>query len=107
MTISEMVARNRRMYPNDTAFIEVRPSQGLRKEVTWKQFDERVNRVANALVARGVRKGDKVIHWMMNSINWLEAYFGIIRTGAWAVPLNFRFTSEDFKYCADIVEAKA
>jgi len=107
MTISEMVARNRRMYPNDTALIEVRPSQGLRKEVTWKEFDERVNRVANALIDRGIRKGDKVIHWMTNSINWLEAYFGIIRTGAWAVPLNFRFTSEDFKYCADIAEGKA
>ena len=107
MTISEMVARNARMYPDDTALIELRPSQGLRKEVTWKEFDQRVNRVANALMERGVKKGDKVLHWMMNSINWLEAYFGIVRTGAWAVPLNFRFTSEDFKYCADIAEAKA
>jgi acyl-CoA synthetase (AMP-forming)/AMP-acid ligase II len=106
MTVSEMLARNRRMYPNDTALIEVRPSQALRKEITWKEFDERVNRVANALINRGIKKGDKVIHWMVNSINWLEAYFGIIRTGAWAVPLNFRFTSQDFKYCADIVDAK-
>ena len=106
MTISEMVVRNRRMYPNDTALIELRPSQGLRKEITWKEFDDRVNRVANALITRGVRKGDKVIHWMMNSINWLEAYFGVIRTGAWAVPLNFRFTGQDFKYCADIAEGK-
>jgi len=94
------------MYPNDTALIELRPSQGLRKEITWKEFDDRVNRVANALIDRGVRKGDKVIHWMMNSINWLEAYFGLIRTGAWAVPLNFRFTGQDFKYCADIAEGK-
>jgi acyl-CoA synthetase (AMP-forming)/AMP-acid ligase II len=106
VTILEMIARNRRMYPNDIALIELRPSQGLRKEITWKEFDERVNRVANALIERGVRKGDKVIHWMMNSINWLEAYFGLIRTGAWAVPLNFRFTSQDFKYCADIAEGK-
>ena len=106
MTIVEMLARNRRMYPNDTALIELRPSQGLRKEITWQEFDGRVNRVANALIARGIRKDDKVIHWMMNSINWLEAYFGIIRTGAWAVPLNFRFTSQDFKYCADIAEGK-
>jgi acyl-CoA synthetase (AMP-forming)/AMP-acid ligase II len=95
------------MYPDDCALIELKPSQGVRKEITWKEFDERVNRLANALIDRGIRKGDKVIHWMMNSINWLEAYFGIIRTGAWAVPLNFRFTSQDFKYCADIAEAKA
>ena len=106
MTIAEMLARNARMYPNDSALIELRPSKGIRKEITWKQFDERANRVANALIARGIRKGDKVIHLMMNSINWLEAYFGIIRTGAWAVPLNFRFTSKDIKYCADIAEAK-
>ncbi len=106
MTISEMVSRNRRMYPDDTALIELKPSQGLRKEITWKQFDERVNRLANALIERGVKKGDRVIHWMLNSTSWLEAYFGIIRTGAWAVPLNFRFSSQDFKYCADIAEAK-
>ena len=107
MTVVEMLARNARMYPNDTALIELKQSRGLRKQITWKDFDERVNRVANALINRGIRKDDKVIHWMLNSINWLEAYFGIIRTGAWAVPLNFRFTATDFKYCADIAEAKA
>jgi acyl-CoA synthetase (AMP-forming)/AMP-acid ligase II len=102
-----MLARNGRMYPDDTALIELKPSAGLRKEITWKQFDERANRVANALIERGIKKGDKVIHWMTNSINWLEAYFGIIRTGAWVVPLNFRFNERDFKYCAEIAEAKA
>ncbi len=107
MTITEMLARNARMYPDDSALIELKQSQGLRKEIAWQELDERVNRVANALIGRGIRKGDKVIHWMLNSINWLEAYFGILRTGAWAVPLNFRFTADDFKYCADIAEAKA
>ncbi len=106
-TISEMLAQNAEMYPDDTALIELSPSKKVRKEINWKEFDERANRVANALRDRGVGKGDKVIHWMMNSINWLEAYFGVIRTGAWAVPLNFRFTSRDFKYCADIAEGKA
>jgi acyl-CoA synthetase (AMP-forming)/AMP-acid ligase II len=106
MLITEMLARNARMYPNDPALIELRPDTKVRKEITWREFDERVNKVANALMDRGVRKGDKVILWMMNSINWLEVYFGIIRTGAWAVPLNFRFTSQDLKYCADIAEAK-
>ena len=106
MTISEMLARNARMYPGDSALIELKPSKRIRKEITWKEFDERANRIANALMDRGVSKGDKVIHLMMNSINWLEAYFGIIRTGAWAVPLNYRFTSRDIKYCTDIAEAK-
>jgi len=105
--ISEMLTRNAMVYSNDTALVELKPSEKIRKEISWKEFDERANRVANALIDKGIRKGDKVIHWMMNSINWLEAYFGIIRTGAWAVPLNFRFTSSDLKYCAEIAEAKA
>ncbi len=106
MTISEMLARNARMYPEDSALIELKPSKKIRKEITWKKFDERVNKIANALINRGVGKGDKVIHLMMNSINWLEIYFGTIRTGAWAVPLSFRFSSREIKYCADIAEAK-
>jgi acyl-CoA synthetase (AMP-forming)/AMP-acid ligase II len=42
----------------------------------------------------------------MNSIKKLEAYFGIIRTGAWVVPLNSRLTSRDIKLCADIAKGK-
>ena len=102
-----MVAKNARTYPNETAFVELSPSQEIRKTMTWREFDERVNQFANALMHRGIGRDDKVIHWMMNSINWLEAYFGIIRTGAWAVPLNFRFTSADLKYCVDVAEPKA
>jgi len=105
MNISEMLARNARMYPDDTALIELKLGAGTRKEISWRQFDDRVNRLANALTGRGVKKGDRVLHWMFNSINWLEAYFGIIRTGAWAVPLNFRFSADDLKYCAGIAEA--
>jgi acyl-CoA synthetase (AMP-forming)/AMP-acid ligase II len=82
MTITEMLARNGRMYPERTAFIERVPSQNKRVQITWKQFDERVDRIANALIARGVKKGDIVMHWMMNSAAWLEAYFGIVRSGA-------------------------
>jgi len=107
MNISEMLKRNGRMYPHDIALIERVPTKNLRKEITWKQFDERVNRLANGLIARGVGKGDRVLHWMMNSISWLEAYFGIVRTGAIATPLNFRFIEKDFKYCADVAEPKA
>ena len=105
--ISKMLAKNAAIYPNDIAIIELEPSRDIRRTITWQEFDARANRIANVLMDMGIRKGDKVIHWMMNSINWLEAYFGIIRTGAWAVPLSFRFTSGDLKYCADIAEAKA
>jgi acyl-CoA synthetase (AMP-forming)/AMP-acid ligase II len=106
MLISDLLTQNANLYPNEIALIELRPSQNLRKTITWREFDERANRVANALIARDIKKGDKVIHLMMNSIDWLVVYFGIIRTGAWAVPLNFRFTGSEIKYCADIAEAR-
>ncbi len=106
MTIVEMLARNARLYPDATAIIEITPSKGLRKIITWKEFDEQANRVANALIARGIKKGDVVIHLMMNSTKWLEAYFGILKTGAMAAPLNFRFISRQIKYCVDIAEPK-
>jgi acyl-CoA synthetase (AMP-forming)/AMP-acid ligase II len=102
--IGEILARNARLYPNDVALIERVPSENRRSEITWKQFDEGVNRFANVLIKKGIKKGDKVIHLMMNSIDWLIAYFGIVRTGAWAVPLNFRFTGSDIQYCCDVAE---
>jgi len=102
--IGEILARNARLYPNDVALIERVPGENKRSEITWKLFDEGVNRFANVLIKKGIKKGDKVIHLMMNSIDWLIAYFGIVRTGAWAVPLNFRFTGNDIKYCCDVAE---
>lgn len=105
--IGEILARNARLYPNEVALIERAPADGTRKEITWKQFDEQANRFANVLMKKGIEKGDKVVHLMMNSIDWLIAYFGIIRTGAWVVPLNFRFSGSDIKYCSDVAEPKA
>ena len=107
MTISDMLAKNAKLYPDDVALVELKPSLNYRHEITWLEFDNRSNKIANALYNMGIRKGDKVVHLMTNSIDWLVAYFGIIRTGAWAVPLNFRFVSKDILYCTQIAEAKA
>jgi acyl-CoA synthetase (AMP-forming)/AMP-acid ligase II len=106
MTITEILARNARLYPDSPALIEIAPSKNLRKTITWKEFNDRANQVANALIERGIKKGDVVMHLMMNSINWLEAYFGILKSGAMAAPLNFRFISRQIKYCIDIAEPK-
>lgn len=107
MVITEILARNARMHGDEIALVEREPAKNLRKQITWKEFDASANKVANALRDKGIQKGDKVIHLMMNCLEWLPVYFGILRTGAWAVPLNFRFTAEDIRYCAEIAEAKA
>ena len=102
--IGEMLARNARKFPNDVALVERIPAEKKRNEITWKQFDDQANQFSNVLAAKGVTKDDKVLHFMMNSIDWLVAYFGVVRTGAWVVPLNFRFTAEDVKYCSEVAE---
>jgi long-chain acyl-CoA synthetase len=104
LTVIDLVARNARMYPASTAFVEVRPVTEKRREISWGAFNERMNKIGQVLVAKGVRKGMKVALLGRNSINWLEIYFGIMATGAWVIPLNFRFTDEDIKYCANIGE---
>jgi long-chain acyl-CoA synthetase len=107
MNMIEVIAKNARMYPDDIAFVETRPSANIRKDITWARFHERMNRLANALLARGIKRNDKVYVLGMNSINWLEAFFGVMATGAWAVPLNFRFTDDDIRYCANVAEPAA
>ncbi len=107
MIITEILARNGRRFGKETALIERVPEQNRRVEMTWGEFDEQANRVARALVARGIRKGDAVVHLMMNCIEWLPVYFGILRTGALAVPLNFRFLAKGIAFCTATAEAKA
>jgi acyl-CoA synthetase (AMP-forming)/AMP-acid ligase II len=107
MLITEILARNARMYGRETALIERAPEIGRREEITWETFDSQASAIARALMARGIRKGDRVVHLMMNGIQWLPAYFGILRTGAWAVPLNFRFVARTIANCTHTAEARA
>lgn len=106
MLITEILAENALKYTNDTALVEREPELNLRTELTWKQFDDQANRFANGLIERGVTKGDKVIQLMTNCIEWLPVYFGILKTGAWVVPLNFRFDEKKIELCTVTSEAK-
>lgn len=105
MTIMDMLDRNVRMYADEVALVERGGEEG-RREITWKDLQERSLQVTHALQKKGVKKGDRILHLMRNSITWLETYFGIVRTGAWIAPLNYRFDASDISYCARISEAK-
>ena len=107
MLITEILARNARMYGTETALIEREPALGRREQITWQQFDDQANRIARALIRRGIAPGDRVAHLMMNGIEWLPIYFGILRTGALAVPLNFRFVAKTIARCLRTAGARA
>ena len=125
MTIVDFLERNAREFGDDTALVEINPAvketrrstwrdydlveptrhtPHYRREITWNVFNEKANRFANALKARGIGKGDKVAILLMNCIEWLPIYFGILKTGAMAVPLNFRYASDEIKYCLNLAE---
>ena len=103
MNFARFCSLNARKYPGREFAVESWPSKGLRRVLTWKQLNEDSNKLANYLIKQcEVKKGDVVIHLLMNSLEWIVTYFGVIKTGAAVAPLNFRFASSDIKYAADV-----
>lgn len=127
MNITEILSRNAKTYGSETCLTEINldlqeshnvtwreyeliennPAGEFRREMTWRVFDEKANRMANLLLKRGIKKGDKVAILLMNCLEWLPIYFGILKTGAIVVPLNFRYTAEEIKYCLGLSETIA
>ena len=127
MTITDFLERNAKIYPNDVALVEINPekqpdknvtwreynlietaaeSDKYRREITWRDFDIKANRFANLLFTRGVKKGDKIAILLMNCLEWLPIYFGILKTGAIVVPMNYRYSSDEIKYCLDLADVR-
>lgn len=124
MPITDLLRQNAKDFPNDICLVEINPAvtepkrrtwrdfeliepaaeQYYRREITWSVFDEKSNRFANLLISRGVKKGDKIGILLMNCLEWLPIYFGALKAGAIAVPLNFRYTSDEIKYCLELAD---
>ena len=124
MPITNILEKNCELYGNEICLVEINPqlpetrritwkeyelmeptkSSYYRREITWNVFNEKANRFANFLLSRGVKKGDKVAILLMNCLEWLPIYFGILKTGALAVPLNFRYSSDEIDYCVGLAD---
>ena len=85
----------------DYALTQPEPGKPFRREISWGDFYKKANCFANLLLTRGCKKGDKIAILLMNSIEWLPIYFGILKAGAVAVPLNYRYTASEIKYCLE------
>ncbi|MBO7196976.1 MAG: acyl--CoA ligase [Clostridia bacterium] len=127
MPITDFLERNAKIYPNDTALVEINPerqpdkditwreynlietaadSDKYRREISWRDFDIKANRFANLLFTRGIKKGDKVAVLLMNCLEWLPIYFGILKTGAIVVPMNYRYSADEIRYCLDLADVR-
>lgn len=108
MNFAQFGIINARKYPQKEFLVELKPSENLRRVLTWKEFNEKTNKVASYLQgAVGVQKGDFVLHWQMNSLEWVITFHAILRVGAVAVPLNFRFAPGDIMHAAAACNPRA
>ena len=127
MIITDFLERNARLYGSQSSLVEINPSEErdkattwwdfnliesagqdapYRRELSWKDFDRRANRFANLLLSRGLKKGTKVAVLLMNCLEWLPVYFGILKAGCVAVPMNFRYSSDEIKYCLELADVE-
>ena len=127
MVITDYLERNARLYGAETALVEINPSEErdnavtwrdfnlienanpdapYRRDLSWRDFDRRANRFANLLLSRGLKKGTKVAILLMNCLEWLPIYFGILKAGCIAVPMNFRYSSNEIQYCLELADVE-
>ena len=125
MVITEYLERNARLWGNDIALVEVNPSEErdaattwreaslvaearpdapYRRELSWRDFDRRANRFANLLLSRGTKRETKVAMLLMNCLEFLPIYFGILKAGCVVVPMNYRYSGEEIRYCLDLAD---
>lgn len=101
MSHGEQLARAARKHPHRTAF----QFEGTAR--SYAETDERVTRLARALAARGVGRGDRVAVFMRNRLEVVESYLAACRLGAIAVPINFRLVPDEVAYVLDDSGARA
>ena len=126
MVITDFLERNARLYGHDTALVVVSPSEKrdqavtwreasliesatdspYRRELTWSAFDKMANRFANLLLSREIPRGTKVGILMMNCLEYLPIYFGVLKAGCIVVPMNYRYSSDEIKYCLDLADVE-
>ncbi|MBO4769906.1 MAG: acyl--CoA ligase [Clostridia bacterium] len=127
MVITDYLEKNARLFGSETALVEINPSEEIdgaqtwremslilraqpdspyKREMTWGQFEEKANKFANLLLSRGIRRETKIGILMVNCLEWLPVYFGVLKAGCIVVPLNYRYSSDEIKYCVELADVE-
>ncbi len=101
LTLGQIVSTQARLNPDRPAV------RDLERAMTCRVWNERACRLANALLALGLRKGDRVAVLAYNCIEWAEIYAGTAKAGVVAVPVNFRLVGAEVTYIVDNAEVAA
>jgi fatty-acyl-CoA synthase len=101
LNVAEIVATHARLMPDKLA---VRDS---RRSLTFREWDERADRLAKGLRSLGLAKGDRVALLAYNCVEWMEIYVALARVGLIAVPVDFRLAGPEIEYIAQNCQARA
>ncbi|MEU8278061.1 fatty acyl-CoA synthetase [Microbispora bryophytorum] len=96
-SLADLLRRSARRHPGRLAVADAAHSPTARSR-TYAELDEDVTRAAGALIARGVRPGDRVAVLSRNSVDYVRTIFGVARAGAVLVPVNFMLGADEIAY---------
>jgi len=100
MNIGHLLTLSANKFPDRTALLFED------KRLTYREFNQRANRFANAVLGLGLKKGEKVAVLLFNSNQFVESYFGTIKAGGVFTPINFRLAPEEALYILNHSDAR-
>ena len=103
VTIADGLKAHTAHQPDKTAAIEV----ATNRTFTYKNFNERTNRLANGLMALGLSKGDHIAHWLYNCIEMCDIAFAVAKNGLVFATVNPAYVAREAEYLLDHWDAKA
>ncbi|MGL4396974.1 MAG: class I adenylate-forming enzyme family protein [Hyphomicrobium sp.] len=101
LNLGEMLTAHARLYPDKPG------ARDLERSLSFRDWNARACRLANALLGLGLRTGDRVAILAYNCLEWAEIYAATAKAGLVAVPVNFRLTAREAAYIIENAEASA
>lgn len=92
LTLGEMLTTGARLHPDRIG------ARDLERQLSFRQWNARACRLANALIGLGLAKGDRVAVLAYNALEWAEIYAATAKAGLVAVPINFRLTGPEIRF---------
>ncbi len=101
LTLGRTVAAQARLQPDKIG------ARDLERAMTFREWDRRACRLANALLGLGLEKGDRVAALAHNAVEWAEIYVAAAKAGLIVAPINFRLAASEIAFIVENAESAA
>jgi fatty-acyl-CoA synthase len=101
LNLGEMLATNAQLFPDRIG------ARDLERQLTFRHWNGRACRLANALIGLGLGEGDRVAVLAYNALEWVEIYAATAKAGLVMVPINFRLTWLEIRFIIEDSGASA